>query len=67
MVRAGAALTSALRLVGEASGKLAVSSKKLAAKEDLKLTDLLRYYVSDAGAARDLLCRRFKVHSPYHS
>ena len=35
--------------------------KKLANKEDLKMLDLLRYYLADGHAAKDLLYRRIKA------
>ena len=47
--------------VGEQLSKAVVIEKKLANKEDLKLTDLLRYYVADGEAAKDLMYRRIKV------
>jgi sorting nexin-5/6/32 len=55
-----------LRKTGEVLAKMQMNEKKLAAKEDLKLTDLLRYYVSDTGAARDLMCRRIKAWQTSH-
>ena len=50
-----------LKKVGETLEKAQTVQKKLAAKEDLKLTDLLRYYVADGLAARELMWRRIKV------
>jgi hypothetical protein len=35
--------------------------KKMTTKQDLKMTDLLRYYVADGQAAKDLMFRRIKV------
>lgn len=55
------AFSDVLRAFSEAFGKAQISEKKLSVKEDLKLTDLLRYYASDTGAARALMCRRLKL------
>lgn len=41
---------------------LAAAEKKLAAKEDLKLTDVLRYHEADSIAAKDLMYRRIKAY-----
>ena len=51
-----------VRTVGDAVGRAVLIEKKLANKEDLKLADLLRYYVADGQAAKDLMYRRIKVH-----
>lgn len=56
------ALSDVLRKTGETLSKAQTVEKKLAAKEDLKLTDLLRYYVSDGQAAKDLMWRRIKAY-----
>ncbi|EDQ85226.1 uncharacterized protein MONBRDRAFT_34397 [Monosiga brevicollis MX1] len=50
-----------LRQVGDFTGKAQTIEKKLAAKEDLKLLDLLVYYAADAVAARELMMRRVKA------
>jgi sorting nexin-5/6/32 len=50
-----------LRDVGATMMKAQAIEKKLVAKEDLKLTDLLRYYQADGQAARDLMYRRVKA------
>lgn len=50
-----------LRNVGETLIKAQAVEKKLAAKEDLKLTDLIRYYAADGQAARELMYRRVKA------
>jgi hypothetical protein len=50
-----------IRKLSDASGKNLLIEKKLASKEDLKMTDLLRYYTDDGQAAKDLLYRRIKV------
>ena len=50
-----------LRRVGDAIGTSVLIEKKLANKEDLKMSDLLRYYVADGQAAKDLMHRRIKV------
>ncbi|EGD78876.1 hypothetical protein PTSG_01853 [Salpingoeca rosetta] len=49
-----------IRLVGNVLRKCQTIEKRLATKEDLKLTDLLRYYEADANAAKDLMVRRIK-------
>lgn len=54
-------LMEVFKKVGEACAKAQINEKKLAAKEDLKLTDLLRYYAADTQAARDLMVRRIKL------
>eukprot|EP00048_Salpingoeca_helianthica_P022224 m.17093 g.17093 ORF g.17093 m.17093 type:complete len:400 (-) comp7044_c0_seq1:180-1379(-) len=56
-----APMADSLRALADAFGKAQVIEKKLSVKEDLKLTDLLRYYASDVGAARALMCRRIKM------
>ncbi|CAI2738463.1 unnamed protein product, partial [Dicrocoelium dendriticum] len=40
---------------------------RLASDEDLKFTDTLRYYASDAEAAKDLLYRRSQALATYES
>lgn len=51
-----------MRLLGQTVGKVAIIQKKLAAKEDLKLTDILRYHEADSIAAKDLMYRRIKAY-----
>eukprot|EP00050_Salpingoeca_kvevrii_P005934 m.286514 g.286514 ORF g.286514 m.286514 type:complete len:403 (-) comp11588_c0_seq1:211-1419(-) len=55
-------LSDVLRKVGDGLTKVYQIEKKLAAKEDLKMTDLLRYYVADGNAAKDLMHRRIKAY-----
>ena len=55
------ARAAVLRKTGELQAASAAIEKKLVAREDLKLTDLLRYYVADADAAKALLWRRIKA------
>lgn len=55
-------LSANMRLFGMALGKGQVVQKKLAAKEDLKLTDILRYHEADSIAAKDLMYRRIKAY-----
>lgn len=50
-----------LRKVGEMTLTATAVEKKLVAREDLKMTDLLRYYVADTEAAKSLLWRRIKA------
>ena len=50
-----------MRKTGQATGTHGSVHKKLAAKEDLKMTDLLAYYSADTGAAKDLMTRRVKA------
>lgn len=40
---------------------------RLASDEDLKFSDTLRYYASDAGAAKDLLYRRSRALADYEA
>lgn len=54
-------LSEILRKTGEAHTSLQSIEKKLSAKEDLKMTDRLKYYNDDSEAARDLLTRRVKA------
>ena len=51
-----------MRKAGAAVGTYGTVSKKLTAKEDLKMSDLLRYYQDDSLAARELLVRRVKAY-----
>lgn len=60
-------LADVLRKVGEAHEKAQTVQKKLSAKEDLKMTDLLRYYVADGLAAKDLMLRRIKAYQSQES
>lgn len=50
-----------LRKTGEATQKSRTHEKKLVAKEDIKMTDLLRYYLADSLAAKDCMWRRIKA------
>ena len=50
-----------MRKTGQATGTHGSVHKKLAAKEDLKMTDLLAYCSADTGAAKDLVTRRVKA------
>lgn len=50
-----------MRKCGGAISTVVAIEKKLAAKEDLKMSDLLRYYRDDANAAKELMVRRVKV------
>lgn len=54
-------LSPMLRKTGECMTTTSAVEKKLVAREDLKMTDLLRYYVADSDAAKDLLWRRIKA------
>ena len=56
-----ATLLSVLRKTGEMMVTATAIEKKLVAREDLKMTDLLRYYVADTEAAKSLLWRRIKA------
>jgi len=54
-------MSDIMRKTGQATGTHGSVHKKLAAKEDLKMTDLLAYYSADTGAAKDLMTRRVKA------
>ena len=54
-----------IRKTADAHSKSTMMEKKLVNKEDLKMTDLLRYYVADGQAAKDLLYRRVKVQTTF--
>lgn len=55
-------MSEIMRKAGAAVGTYGTVSKKLTAKEDLKMSDLLRYYQDDSLAARELLVRRVKAY-----
>ncbi|CAL8071755.1 unnamed protein product [Calicophoron daubneyi] len=57
-------LISVLSTFFESYQKLQV---RLASDEDLKFSDTLRYYASDAGAAKDLLYRRSRALADYEA
>lgn len=56
-----------IRKSGECQGASVLIEKKLAAREDLKMTDMLRYYMADSNAAKDLMCRRIKCFNDLES
>lgn len=58
---AEASLGKILLIFGACVEKVSGVERKLSSKEDLKMTDLLRYYVADANAVRELLFRRVKA------
>lgn len=55
-------MSDIMRKCGSAIGTMVAIEKKLVAKEDLKMSDLLRYYRDDTNAAKELLVRRAKAH-----
>ena len=54
-------MSEIMRKCASSNGTFVTVEKKLSAKEDLKMTDLLRYYTMDTLAARELLTRRVKA------
>lgn len=54
-------MSEMMRKTGQVHVPGAQHEMKLAAKEDLKMTDLLKYYRADSEASKDLLSRRVKV------
>jgi len=54
-------MSEIVRKTGESHVVAKTHQNKLAAKEDLKMTDLLKYYRADSMAARDLMERRVKA------
>lgn len=54
-------MSEVMRKTGSSFGSFVMIEKKLCAKEDLKMTDLLKYYASDSDAAKDLMTRRVKA------
>jgi len=55
-------MSEIMRKNGAAVGTYGTVQKKLTAKEDLKMGDLLRYYKDDSMAARELMVRRVKAY-----
>lgn len=56
-------MSEALRKIGSAHEVLLSIEKKLVAKEDLKMSDLLMYYSADGKAAQELMHRRIKAYN----
>ena len=54
-------MSEVMRKMGEAHTPWQLIEKKLSAKEDLKMTDRLKYYSDDSEAAKDLMTRRVKA------
>lgn len=54
-------MSEVMRKTGESHAPFQSIEKKMCAKEDLKMTDRLKYYASDSEAAKDLLTRRVKA------
>lgn len=54
-------MSEMMRTTGQVHTPAAQHQMKLAAKEDLKMSDLLKYYRADSEAAKDLMSRRVKV------
>lgn len=54
-------MSEMMRKGGQAHVPAAAHQKKLCAKEDLKMSDLLKYYRADSEAAKDLMSRRVKA------
>eukprot|EP00056_Hartaetosiga_gracilis_P020393 m.19166 g.19166 ORF g.19166 m.19166 type:complete len:392 (+) comp8419_c0_seq1:64-1239(+) len=50
-----------IRLTGQLLVSTQVVEKKLSAKEDLKLCELIRYYAADSFAAKELMWRRVRA------
>jgi sorting nexin-5/6/32 len=51
-------MSEVIRKLGSANQIYTTIGKKLVAKEDIKMADLLTYYHADVSAARDLMARR---------
>eukprot|EP00041_Stephanoeca_diplocostata_P034646 m.1190860 g.1190860 ORF g.1190860 m.1190860 type:complete len:406 (+) comp24556_c1_seq25:154-1371(+) len=54
-------LSEMMRKTGQSQTAVVSIQKKLCAKEDLKMSDLLKYYKADSDAAKDLMVRRVKA------
>mmetsp|Transcript_42726 Transcript_42726/g.59353 ORF Transcript_42726/g.59353 Transcript_42726/m.59353 type:complete len:327 (+) Transcript_42726:222-1202(+) len=54
-------MSEMMRKTGQVHVPAAQHQMKLAAKEDLKMSDLLKYYRADSEAAKDLMSRRVKA------
>eukprot|EP00040_Diaphanoeca_grandis_P038573 m.256789 g.256789 ORF g.256789 m.256789 type:complete len:408 (-) comp34694_c0_seq1:301-1524(-) len=54
-------MSEVMRKTGASFSPMVTIEKKLCAKEDLKMSDLLKYYQSDSEAAKDLMTRRVRA------